>query len=135
MERWVARSSLALALTVVVAGCNPVISLTNYRYPPRSADAEVELIDAREMERPELQRKLNDYDIIARFHALVRSGDRYDNSVAGIVEEAKATVRLRGGHALLYTHDSGTIAAIYQNVEYAGPDDRLVMYILRRKED
>jgi len=27
------------------------------------------------------------------------------------------------------------IAAIFQDVGYAGPNDRLVMYVLRRKED
>lgn len=132
MKRWVAYS---LTLMLVLSGCQPVVSLTQYNYPPRPADAEVELIDAREMERPELQRALADYDVLARFDKLVRSGDRYENSVADVVEDGKVTARERGGHALLYLHDSQVMAAIYQSVDYAGRDDRLVLYILRRKED
>jgi hypothetical protein len=108
--------------------------LTQYKYPPRAADAEVELIDARNMSRPELQRVLDNYDILGRFHAMIRSGERYEQDVTETVEAAKVKVRERGGHALLYTEDSEMIAAIYQDVGYAGPDDRLVMYIMRRKE-
>ena len=122
-------------LFVVLTGCNPVIPLTQYKYPPRSSDAEIELIDARHMERPELQRVFDEYDVLGRFHALVRSGDRYEADVASKVQEGTSVVRERGGHALLYTEDSQMIAAIFQDVGYAGPDDRLVMYILRRKED
>lgn len=135
MDRRVVRLVMTLGCGAVLAGCNNVISLTQYKYPPRSADAEVELIDARNMSRPDLQRRLDAYDVIARFHETVRSGDRYEEDVASKVEEAKATTRLRGGHALLYIHDSALIAAIYQDAHYAGPSDRLVMYILRRKED
>ncbi len=130
-----ARRFLALILLVVLAGCNPIIPLTQFKYPPRSPGAEIELIDARHMERPELQRVFDEYDVIARFHKAVRSGDRYEADVASKVEEATSTARERGGHALLYTEDSQMIAAIFQDVGYAGPDDRLVMYILRRKED
>jgi hypothetical protein len=87
------------------------------------------------MERPELQRVFDQYDVIARFHKAVRSGDRYEADVAVKVEAATATAREWGGHALLYTEDSELIAAIFQDVGYAGPDDSLVMYVLRRKED
>jgi hypothetical protein len=131
----VARRFLAPMLFVVLAGCAQVIPLTQYKYPPRSADAEIELIDARQMERPELQRVFGEYDVIARFHRAVRSGDRYEADVASKVEEATFIVRQQGGHALLYTEDSELIAAIFQDVGYAGPDDRLVLYVLRRKED
>jgi len=131
----VARPSLTVLLLFVLAGCAPVVSLTQYKYPPRAADAEVMRIDARTMERPELQRVLNDYDVIARFHKPVRSGDRYEADVASKVAEAESTVRGLGGHAILYTEDSEVIATIFQDVAYAGPDDRLIMYVLRRKED
>ncbi len=130
-----ARRFLAPMLFVVLAGCNPVISLTQYKYPPRSPGAEIELIDARHMERPELQRVFDEYDVIARFHRAVRSGDRYEADVASKVEEGTSTARERGGHALLYTEDSQLIAAIFQDVAYGGLDDHLVLYILRRKED
>jgi hypothetical protein len=122
-------------LFVVLAGCAQVIPLTQYKYPPRSPDAEVVLIDARQMERPELQRVFDEYDIVARLHEAVRSGDRYEADVASKVEEATSIARQQGGHALLYTEDSGLIAAIFQDAGYAGPSDRLVMYILRRKEN
>jgi len=131
----VAQKFLAPMLFVVLAACNQVIPLTQYKYPPRPPGAEIELIDARHMERPELQRVFDEYDVIARFHQTVRSGDRYEADVASKVEEATSTARERGGHALLYTEDSELIATIFQDVGYAGPDDRLVMYILRRKED
>ncbi len=130
-----ARPSLAVMWLIVLTGCAQVIPLTQYKYPPRPADAEVIQIDARNMERPELQRVLNEYDVIARFHKTVRSGDRYEADVASKVEEAEIIVRTRGGHALLYTEDSELIAAIFQDVAYAGPDDRLIMYVLRRKEE
>lgn len=135
MDRRVAGLVMTFGCWAVLAGCNNVIPLTQYKYPPRSVDAEVELIDGRGMTRPELQRRLDGYDVIARFHTLVRSGDRYEDDVAATVEEAKVTTRQRGGQALLYIHDSEMIAAIYQDVHYAGPSDRLVMYILRRKEN
>ncbi len=124
-----------VVLAMLVVGCTNVISLSRFNYPPRPPDAPVELIDVRNMERPAVQRVLTEYDVLARFHALTRQGDRYEESVAEIVENAKADVRERGGHALLYTHDSETIAAIYQDVKYAGPSDALVMYILRRKDE
>ncbi len=130
-----ARRFLVPMLVVVLAGCNQVIPLTQYKYPPRSPEAAIELIDARRMERPELQRVFDEYDVLARFHQAVRSGDRYEADVATKVEEAKVTARERGGHALLYTENSQLVGAIFQDVGYAGPDDRLVMYILRRKED
>jgi len=131
----VARRFLVPLLLVVLAGCSQVIPLTQYKYPPRPPEAEIELIDARHMERPELQRVFDQYDVIARFHKAVRSGDRYEADVAVKVEAATATAREWGGHALLYTEDSELIAAIFQDVGYAGPNDSLVMYVLRRKED
>ncbi len=135
MKRRVVRLTMMLGCCAVFAACTAVIPLTQYTYPPRSVDAEVELIDGRDMPRPDLQRRLDGYDVIARFHTTVRSGDHYEEDVASKVEEAKATARERGGHALLYLHDSEIMATIYQDVHYAGPADRLVIYILRRKEE
>lgn len=129
------RPTLAIVMLIALTGCSQVISLTQYNYPPRPADAEVIQIDARNMERPEVQRIFDEYDVIARFHKTVRSGDRYEADVASKVEDAESTVRNRGGHAVLFTENSEMIAAILQDVAYAGPDDRLIMYVLRRKEE
>ncbi len=134
MARFPTRSVIGLVLVLSLGACTKTIRLSNYNFPPRTDSAEVELIDARAMSRQQLDQVLQVYDVLARNHVLVRTGDRYENDVAEKVEAQKPMVRGLGGHALLYTHNSQVIAAIMQDARYAGPDDRLVVYALRRKE-
>ncbi len=120
---------------VMVGACGNYVHLTTYEFPERPDSAEVEVIDGTAFSRAELERVVREYHILARYHSHVPRGESGERRLAKSLEKGKGRARELGGDALFYTVNSELVATIVQDARYAGPDDAVVVYILRRKRE
>ena len=123
-----------LALVAIVAyGCTSVVPLTEGHYPAQLDTGEVQLIDAREMERTDIERVLAEHFIVGRFDVSIPGGDDFEQRLQVEVEKGKERVLKAGGRVLMYTDNSELIAIMKQDARYAGASGAITMYALLRR--
>ena len=91
------------------------------------------VIDARSMDRTDLERVLDEHLLIGRFDVSIPEGDEFEQSLVEEVEKAKPKVLTAGGRVLMYTDNSELIAVLKQNARYAGAMGAITMYVMLRR--
>ena len=125
--------SVVVLVNVVALGCSGMVMLTDARYVSQFDTVEVQVIDARDMTRAQVEHVLDEHDMIGRFDARVPDGDDFERDLAAAVEKGRRRVLQAGGNVLLYTDDSELIAIIAHDARYAGAPDAITMYALLRR--
>ena len=130
MLRALAMLSGIVLVALVAHGCTGVVPLADGYYPALLDTGEVRVIDARRMDRAQVERVLDEHRVIARFDVLIRQGADFEQNVTAEVEKGKATTLKSGGNVLMYTDNSELIAVIKRDARYAGAPDAITMYVM-----
>jgi uncharacterized protein YheU (UPF0270 family) len=126
--------SFAIALTVLFAyGCSSVLPLDKGHYPAQLDTGEVQVIDARRMDRTGLERVLEEHYLVGRYDVSIRDGDDFEQRLNHEVEKAKPRVLNAGGRVLMYTDNSELIAVMKRDARYAGAIGAITMYVMLRR--
>ena len=133
MRRTLAVVSGVAIVALVAYGCSSVVSLTPGHFPAQPDTGEVQIIDARTMDRTGIERVLAEHYLIGRFDATIPRGDDYEQRLLEEVEKGKTRALRSGGRTLMYTDDSELIAVMKQDARFAGASDAITMYVLLRR--
>ena len=132
MRRILGIAGAIASVGLVISACSSVVPLTDRYFPPVLDTGEVYVLDAREMNRAQLTRVLDENTLIGRFDIRIPSGADYDSHLATKIEESKPKVLQAGGNMLMYTDNSELIGVIKQDARFAGAPDAMTMYVLLR---
>ena len=133
MLRAITCLSCAILVLLVLHGCMGVVPLAPGYYPAILDTGEVHVIDARGMQRSQVERVLEQHHVIARFYVRLRQRADFEELLAEEVEKGKPKALDAGGNVLMLTDDSEMIAVIKQDARYAGALDAVTMYVMLRR--
>jgi hypothetical protein len=120
-----------VALVALAAqGCLNLIPLDPGYYPAVLDTGEVRIVDARGMERAQVETLLREHHLVARFDVRIPRSADFEQCLAEEVEKGKARALAAGGNTLMYTDDSQLIAIIKTDARYAGAANAITMYVM-----
>ena len=122
-----------LSVVLVANGCSNVTPLAAGYFPAMLDTGEVRIIDARDMERAQLERTLNEHLVIGRFDVRIPAGEDFDRRLDEETEKGKAKSLTAGGNVLMFTDDSEIVGVIMQDARYAGAPGAITMYVMLRR--
>ncbi len=132
MRRFLGLTSVVALLGIAISACSSVVPLTERYYPPVLDTGEVYVLDARELNRAQLTRVLDENTLVGRFDIRIPSGPTYESDLAQKIEESKPKVLQAGGNMLMYTDNSEMVGVIKQDARFAGAQDAVTIYVLLR---
>ena len=117
-------------VALVAHGCMSVVPLSEGFYPAQLDTGEVQVIDARTMERTSIERILDAHYVIGRFDVSIPDGQNFEQVLTDEVKKGEARALNAGGRVLMYTDDSDMIAVIKRDARYAGAQGAITMYVM-----